>query len=178
MGELPSLRTAIYWMPTERKARRILEEPTPTRLSTPQALGYQVKDAWAVQSQCPFPTTIPKGYLLFMNLSCKVEFYSRAETPSSPRTPLFWPLPGAARRQLKGFPLSALCLLPRGFLDLGSANRLYLRQVGVAGRTPWGLSHEVGDHRLHHSLASGHGFYGLGPGAGVCPRGQGSFDQA
>jgi transposase len=50
MEELRSLRTAIYWMPTERKARRILEEPTPTQLCILQALGYQVKDGWVVQS--------------------------------------------------------------------------------------------------------------------------------
>jgi hypothetical protein len=89
MEELPSLRAAIYWMPTERKARRILEEPTPTQLCTLQALGYQVKDGWVVQSQCPFSTTIPKGYLLFMGLSCKVEFYSRPSIYSLSSDPSF-----------------------------------------------------------------------------------------
>lgn len=50
MDELRSLRTAIYFMPKERKPRRILEEPTTTQLAILQALGYQLKDGWVVQN--------------------------------------------------------------------------------------------------------------------------------
>jgi len=49
MEELRSLRTAIYWMPNERKPRRLLEEPNPTQLAILQALGFQVKDGRVLQ---------------------------------------------------------------------------------------------------------------------------------
>ena len=49
MEELRSLRTAIYWMPNERKPRRLLEEPNSTQLAILQALGFQVKDGRVLQ---------------------------------------------------------------------------------------------------------------------------------
>jgi transposase len=50
MEELRSVRTAIYWVDKERKAHRILEQPTPTQLSILHALGYELKDGWVVQN--------------------------------------------------------------------------------------------------------------------------------
>lgn len=43
MEEARSLRTAIFWMPDERKPRRILEDPTPSQVDLLQAVGFNIK---------------------------------------------------------------------------------------------------------------------------------------
>ena len=49
MDELRALRSAIYWMPQERKPRRILEESNQNQLTILRALGFQVKEGRVLQ---------------------------------------------------------------------------------------------------------------------------------
>lgn len=47
--QMRQLRTAIYWIPKERKPRRILEETSPAQLAILNALGFQIKDGRVLQ---------------------------------------------------------------------------------------------------------------------------------
>jgi len=49
MEEARTLRTAIFWMPDERKPRRILEDPTPSQIHLLHAAGFDINDGWVPQ---------------------------------------------------------------------------------------------------------------------------------
>ena len=49
MEEMRALRSAIYWLPEEKRPKRILEETTPVQRSIINAFGYQVKENWVLQ---------------------------------------------------------------------------------------------------------------------------------
>ena len=49
MEALRSLRTALYWLPNERKPRRQLEEPTPIQVAILNACGFQVHNGRVLQ---------------------------------------------------------------------------------------------------------------------------------
>ena len=49
MEEMRSLRSAVYWLPKEKRPKRILEETTPIQRAIINAFGYQIKGSWVLQ---------------------------------------------------------------------------------------------------------------------------------